>query len=187
MIKVLSNAVLPCLVCHTSGDCRLYSITLFSVCAGSFLKSNSFNSSSSRTKVRPVDDVMLPRQKTGKESASLDVKEGFSRNVGKSMSTRGIDIGSSSCNDSKVKGSKQLKDRSTESNFSASTVDHKVLPRGNSSISHANSARDLKGFQSDGKQGSLKKQSRHLNRNRLEDIVASGMISTVTVICFLFC
>ncbi|VVA96265.1 unnamed protein product [Arabis nemorensis] len=91
----------------------------------SFLKSNSFNSSSSRPKVRPVEDVMLRRQKTGKESASLDVK-----------------------------GSKQLKDRSTEANPSASTIDQKLISRGNS-------------------QGSLKKQSRHLSRNRLEDIVAS--------------
>jgi hypothetical protein len=36
----------------------------------------------------------------------------------------------------------------------------------------------LKDLQSDGKQGSLSKQARHLSRNRLEDIVASGMMST---------
>uniref|UniRef100_A0A1J3DZ53 Lysine-specific demethylase 5B n=1 Tax=Noccaea caerulescens TaxID=107243 RepID=A0A1J3DZ53_NOCCA len=132
---------------------------------GSFCKSYSFNSSSSRPKVRQVDDVMLPRQKTAKENASRDVKEGFSKNVGRSMST--------SCNDSKVKGSKQLKDWSTEANPSASTVDQKLISRGNSSSSYANGARDLKGLQSDAKQGSLSKQARHLSRNRLEDIVAS--------------
>ncbi|XP_024015604.1 uncharacterized protein LOC18023479 isoform X2 [Eutrema salsugineum] len=144
---------------------------------GSFIKSNSFNSSSSRPKVRPVDDDMLLRQKIGKENASL-VKEGFSRIVGKSTSARCIGVGSSSCKDSKVKGSKQLKDRSTEANPSASTVDQQLISRGHSSISYANNARDLQGMQSDGKQGSLKKQARHRSQNRLEDIVASGDTST---------
>ncbi|CDY53750.1 BnaAnng12780D [Brassica napus] len=124
-------------------------------CAGSLFKSKSFNSSSSRPKVRPVDDVMP--------------KEGLSRKLGRSMSTRCIDVGSSGCNDSRVQGSKQLKDRSTE----ASGVDQKLISRGNSSSSYANSARDLKSLQSDGKEGSLTKKARHLSRNRLEDIVAS--------------
>ncbi|CAA7038526.1 unnamed protein product [Microthlaspi erraticum] len=132
---------------------------------GSFGKSYSFNSSSSRPKVRQVDDVMLPRHKTVKENASHDVKEGFSKNAGRSIST--------SWNDSKLKGSKQLKDWSTEANPSASTVDPKLISRGNSSSSFANGARDLKGLQPDGKQGSLSKQARHLSRNRQEDIVAS--------------
>ncbi|KAF8096890.1 hypothetical protein N665_0299s0050 [Sinapis alba] len=125
-------------------------------CAGSLFKSNSFNSSSSRPKVRPVEAVMP--------------KEGFSRNLGRSMSTRCIDVGSSICNDSKVKGSKQLKDRSTEAYPSASGVDQKLISRGNSSSSYANSARDLKSLQSDGKEGSLTKKARHLSRNRLEDV-----------------
>ncbi|XP_010463720.1 PREDICTED: uncharacterized protein LOC104744372 isoform X1 [Camelina sativa] len=140
---------------------------------GSFFKSNSFNSSSSRPKVRTVDDVMLPRQKTGKDNSSLDLKEGFSRNVGKSMSSRCIDVGSSSCYDSKVNGTKQLKDRSIEANPSASTIDQKLISRGRSSSSYAKSPRDLKDLESDGQQGSLTKQARHLSRNRLEDIVAS--------------
>lgn len=126
---------------------------------GSLFKSNSFNSSSSRPKVRPVDDVMP--------------KEGLSRKLGRSMSTRCIEVGSSGCNDSKVKGSKQLNDRSTEAYPSASGVDQKLNPRGNSSSSYANSARDLKSLQSDVKEGSLAKKARHLSRNRLEDIVAS--------------
>lgn len=111
-------------------------------------------------------------------------KEGLSRKLGRSMSTRCIEVGSSGCNDSKVKGSKQLNDRSTEAYPSASGVDQKLNPRGNSSSSYANSARDLKSLQSDVKEGSLAKKARHLSRNRLEDIVASG---TITVICFLFC
>ncbi|CAN6926970.1 unnamed protein product [Brassica oleracea] len=124
-------------------------------CAGSLFKSKSFNSSSSRPKVRPVDDVMP--------------KEGLSRKLGRSMSTRCIDVGSSGCNDSRVQGSKQLKDRSTE----ASGVEQKLISRGNSSSSYANSARDLKSLHFDGKEGSLTKKARHLSRNRLEDIVAS--------------
>ncbi|KAG2318282.1 hypothetical protein Bca52824_021404 [Brassica carinata] len=109
-------------------------------CAGSLLKSKSFNSSSSRPKMRPVDDV--------------NPKEGFSRNLGRSMSIRCIDVGSSGCNDSKIKGSKQLKDRSTEAYPSSSRV-------------------DLKSLQSDCKEGSLTKKARKLSRNRLEDIVTS--------------
>ncbi|CAN7075891.1 unnamed protein product [Brassica oleracea var. botrytis] len=124
-------------------------------CAGSLFKSKSFNSSSSRPKVRPVDDVTP--------------KEGLSRKLGRSMSTRCIDVGSSGCNDSRVQGSKQLKDRSTE----ASGVDQKLISRGNSSSSYANSARDLKSLQSDGKEGSLTTKARQRSRNRLEDIVAS--------------
>ncbi|KAF3529313.1 hypothetical protein DY000_02044011 [Brassica cretica] len=124
-------------------------------CTGSLFKSKSFNFSSSRPKVRPVDDVMP--------------KEGLSRKLGRSMSTRCIDAGSSGCNDSRVQGSKQLKDRSTE----ASGVDQKLISRGNSSSSYANSARDLKSLHFDGKEGSLTKKARHLSRNRLEDIVAS--------------
>lgn len=120
---------------------------------------------------------MLSLQKTGKENSSLDVKEGFSRNVGKSMSY--IDVGSSSCNDSNVNGSKQMKDRSTEAKPSASTIDHKLISRSNPSSSYAKSPRDLKDLQSAGKQGSLTKQARHLSRNRVEDIVASGTISTI--------
>ncbi|XP_023641528.1 uncharacterized protein LOC17892999 isoform X2 [Capsella rubella] len=138
---------------------------------GSIFKSNSFNSSSSRPKVRPVDDV--PRQKTGKDNSSRDIKEGFSRNVGKSMSSRCVDLGSSSCIDSKVNSTKQLKDRNTEANPSASTIDQKLISRGSWSSSYAKSPRDLKDLQSDGQQGSLTKQARHLSRNRLEDIVAS--------------
>ncbi|CAH8331816.1 unnamed protein product [Eruca vesicaria subsp. sativa] len=117
------------------------------VCAGSLFKSNSFNS---RPKGRPVDDVMP--------------KEGLSRKLGRSMSTRCIDVVSSGCNDSRVKGSKQLNDRSTEAYPAASAVDQKLISRGNSSSSYANSARDCK-------EGSLTKKARNLNR--VEDIVAS--------------
>ncbi|XP_010420369.1 PREDICTED: uncharacterized protein LOC104705960 [Camelina sativa] len=154
---------------------------------GAFLKSSSFNCSSSKPKVQLMDDAIHPRQKTGKEYTALEIKEGGFRNVGKSMSSRTTDTGSSSGNDSHAKvlgskvhhlqegkSSKQVKDRSTEAKVSASSIDQKLKSRGNSSVSHANNNRDLKGLQSDGKRGSLTKQVSNLNRNRLENPVASG-------------
>ncbi|KAL0887765.1 hypothetical protein Bca101_011748 [Brassica carinata] len=145
---------------------------------GAFLKSSSFNSSSSKPKVQLVDDVILSRKKTVKECTPLDIKEGGVGIVSKSMSSRTTDTGSSSGNDSQAKilaskvhsqegkSSKQLKDRSTEANASAASTDQKLTPR--------SSTRDLKGLQSDGKRGSLTKQVSNLNRNRLENPIASG-------------
>lgn len=153
------------------------------------MKSSSFNSSSSKPKVQLMDDAIHPRQKTGKEYTALDVKEGGFRNVGKSMSSRNTDAGSSCGNDSPAKmlgskvyhmqegkSSKPVKDRSTEANVSASSIDQKLKSRGNSSVSHTNNNRDLKGLQFDGKRGTLTKQLSNLNRNRLENPVVSGMI-----------
>ncbi|XP_024011765.1 remodeling and spacing factor 1 isoform X2 [Eutrema salsugineum] len=148
---------------------------------GAFLKSSSFNCSSSRGKVQHMDDIIIPRKKTGKEYTSLDIKEGSSGNASR-MSSRTTDAGISSGNDSQAKlfaskegkSSKQLKDRSTEANLSTSSTDQKLTSRSNSSASYANNTRDLKGLQSDGKRGSLTKQVSNLNRNRLENPVASG-------------
>ncbi|CAF2344744.1 unnamed protein product [Brassica napus] len=145
---------------------------------GAFLKSSSFNSSSSKPKVQLMDDVILPRKKTGKEYTPVDIKEGGLGIVSKSMSSRTTDTGSSSGNDSEAKtlaskvhsqegkSSKQLKDRSAEANALAASTDQKLTPRSNT--------RDLKGLQSDGKRGSLTKQVSNLNRNRLENPIASG-------------
>ncbi|XP_013611052.1 PREDICTED: uncharacterized protein LOC106317825 [Brassica oleracea var. oleracea] len=145
---------------------------------GAFLKSSSFNSSSSKPKVQLMDDVILPKKKTGKEYTPVDIKEGGLGIVSKSMSSRTTDTGSSSGNDSEAKilaskvhsqegkSSKQLKDRSAEANASAASTDQKLTPR--------SSTRDLKGLQSDGKRCSLTKQVSNLNRNRLENPIASG-------------
>ncbi|CAH8362217.1 unnamed protein product [Eruca vesicaria subsp. sativa] len=139
---------------------------------GTFLKSSSFNSSSSKPKVQLMDDVILPRKKTGKEYTPVDVKEGDVGIVSKSMSSRTTGTGSSTGNDSQAKilaskvhsqegkSSKQLKDRSTEANASAASTDQKLNSRSS--------------LQSDGKRGSLTKQVSNLNRNRLENPVASG-------------
>jgi len=158
------------------------------------LKSSSFNCSSSKPKVQLMDDAIHPRQKTGKEDTALDLKVGGFRNVGKSMPSRTTDAGNSGGSDSQAKmlGSKvyhsqegkslkQVKDRNREANASASSIDQKLKSRGNSSVSHANNNRDLKGLQSDGKRGNLTKQVSNLSRNRLENSVVSGMILIIFV------
>ncbi|CAH8364694.1 unnamed protein product [Eruca vesicaria subsp. sativa] len=152
---------------------------------GGFLKSSSFNSSSSKPKVQLMDDVILPRKKIRKDT-SLEIKEGVFGNVSKSMLSR-TDTGNSSGNDSQAKmlaskvfqsqdgkSPKQLKDRSTEANAPAASTDQKLTPRSSSGALYANSPRDLKGLQSDGKRGNLTKQVSNLNRNRLENSVTSG-------------
>ncbi|CAN8236181.1 unnamed protein product [Cochlearia groenlandica] len=143
---------------------------------GALLKSSSFNCSSSKPKVQLIDDVIPPRQKAGKEHISLDTKEGGFRSVGKQMSSRTSDTGSSHSQEGK--SSNQLKDCSTEANVSASTTDQKLTSRCNSSVAYANNTKDLKGLQSDGKRGSLVKQISNLSRNRKENPVASGDFSS---------
>ncbi|KAF3510859.1 hypothetical protein F2Q69_00000698 [Brassica cretica] len=147
---------------------------------GGFLKSSSFNSSSTKPKVQLMDDdVILPRKKIRKDS-SLG-------NLSKSMSSKTTDTGSSNGNDSQAKmlaskfyhsqegkSPKQLKDRSTEANAPAASTDQKLSPRSSLGSSYANSTRDSKGLQSDGKRGSLTKQVSNLNRNRLESPVTCG-------------
>ncbi|XP_013628541.1 PREDICTED: uncharacterized protein LOC106334743 isoform X1 [Brassica oleracea var. oleracea] len=147
---------------------------------GGFLKSSSFNSSSTKPKVQLMDDdVILPRKKIRKDS-SLG-------NLSKSMSSKTTDTGSSNGNDSQAKmlaskvyhsqegkSPKQLKDRSTEANAPTASTDQKLTPRSSLGSSYANSTRDSKALQSDGKRGSLTKQVSNLNRNRLESPVTSG-------------
>lgn len=163
------------------------------------MKSSSFNSSSTKPKVQLMDDdVILPRKKIRKDS-SLG-------NLSKSMSSKTTDTGSSNGNDSQAKmlaskvyhsqegkSPKQLKDRSTEANAPTASTDQKLTPRSSLGSSYANSTRDSKALQSDGKRGSLTKQVSNLNRNRLESPVTSGMIpisyidTSVTLSFIVFC
>ena len=53
---------------------------------GTLFKSNSFNASNSKPKVRLVDEVVPEKQKAGKEHVYLDTKERSGRLIGKSMS-----------------------------------------------------------------------------------------------------
>ena len=93
---------------------------------GTFLKSNSFNTLSSKSKVKLVDDVVPQKQKGAREYTSLDMKEGPARMISKSMSFKSANSGRTNATESKVKmlssksthvqdvkGLKQAKERGT--------------------------------------------------------------------------
>ncbi|EYU19754.1 hypothetical protein MIMGU_mgv1a000792mg [Erythranthe guttata] len=67
---------------------------------GIFSKSNSFNSLSSKPKVKLVDQVVIQRQKSSKEHGSFRLKDGGVRSIGKSMSFKSTN---SSRSESKIK------------------------------------------------------------------------------------
>uniref|UniRef100_A0A5B7AG95 PHD-type domain-containing protein n=1 Tax=Davidia involucrata TaxID=16924 RepID=A0A5B7AG95_DAVIN len=92
---------------------------------GTLVKSYSFNSSNAKPKVKLVDEAVPQKQKSARESASLDTKDGAGRLIGKSMSFKSANSGRFNASESKVKmlspkfshgqdlkGSKQAKDRS---------------------------------------------------------------------------
>lgn len=93
---------------------------------GALLKSNSFNTLSSKPKVKLVDEVIPPKQKGARDYNSLDMKEGPTRMMSKSMSFRSANSGRMNATESKVKmlssksthvqdvkGLKQAKERGT--------------------------------------------------------------------------
>ncbi|XP_058206469.1 uncharacterized protein LOC131319981 isoform X4 [Rhododendron vialii] len=90
---------------------------------GTLLKSNSFHSTNAPT-VKLDDEVVLQKQKSARESTSIDIKEGPVRSIGKSMSFKSVNPGRLNPSESKVKmlspkfshghdvkGSKQAKER----------------------------------------------------------------------------
>lgn len=68
---------------------------------GALLKSNSFSTSNTKPKVKPVEEVLPEKQKRVREPASLDMKEGVSKMMGKSMSFKSS--GRLNATESKVK------------------------------------------------------------------------------------
>ncbi|XP_057478874.1 uncharacterized protein LOC130766198 isoform X3 [Actinidia eriantha] len=70
---------------------------------GTLLKSNSFNSTNAKPKVKLVDEVVLQKQKSARELASLDVKEGAIRSMGKSISFKSVNPSRLNPSESKVK------------------------------------------------------------------------------------
>ena len=100
------------------------------------LKSNSFNASNSKPKVKLVDEVVPEKQKGSKEHVSLDTKERSGRLIGKSMSFKSPNSGRLGASDSKVKmlspryihtvdlkGLKQTKERTAFERKSLSKLD----------------------------------------------------------------
>ncbi|XP_059435246.1 uncharacterized protein LOC132168162 isoform X4 [Corylus avellana] len=93
---------------------------------GTLLKSNSFSTLNSKPKVKLVDEVVLQKQKGGREYTSIDTKEGPARIISKSMSFKYANTGRTNAPESKVrmlsskfthlqdpKGLKQAKERGT--------------------------------------------------------------------------
>nr|XP_023874432.1 uncharacterized protein LOC111986766 isoform X4 [Quercus suber] len=176
---------------------------------GALLKSNSFNTLSSKPKDIP------PKQKGARDYNSLDMKEGPARMMSKSMSFRSANSGRTNATESKVKmlssksthvqdvkALKQAKERGTferkhlskldrplvssttiSSTVSTPKLDQKLTSRGETSLpSYISNNRDLKVVQSDGKL-SLSKVTSSLGRKVVEIPVPSGGASSTSGIC----
>lgn len=167
-------------------------------------KSNSFNASNSKPKVKLVDEVVPEKQKGGKEHTSLDMKERSGRMMGKSMSFKSANASRLSASDSKVKmlsprfthpvdlkGLKQGKDRTAFERKSLSKLDRPPVISTTSStvstpkadqasrvesnlLSSASNNRDSK-VHSEGKL-STSKSNGNLARKPVETPVTSGMM-----------
>ncbi|XP_022743833.1 uncharacterized protein LOC111294704 [Durio zibethinus] len=179
---------------------------------GTLLKSNSFNTLNSKPKVKLVDEVVLQKQKSARERASLGSKQEPARMMGKSMSfkstnSRRLNIGESKFKmlSSKyphvqdLKGLKQVNERisSERKNFSkldrsSSTVstpkvDQKLTPRGDIiSYSSASNNRETKVVQSDGKTSTLSRITSNLGRKGVENAVAAAVGVSSTNGCISF-
>lgn len=70
---------------------------------GTLSKTNSFNTLNSKPKVKLVDEVIPQKPKGTREHVSLDLKEGPTRVVGKSMSFKSANSGRSNSSESKFK------------------------------------------------------------------------------------
>lgn len=103
---------------------------------GTLLKSNSFNTLNSKPKVKLVDEFIPQKPRGTREHASLEVKEGPSRALGKSQSFKTPSSGRASMSEAKVKmlpskfphvqdpkGIKQGKDRNILDRKNPSKVD----------------------------------------------------------------
>ncbi|GAV86202.1 hypothetical protein CFOL_v3_29635 [Cephalotus follicularis] len=178
---------------------------------GTLLKANSFNSINSKEKVKLVDEVFHQKLKGTREHASLDLKEGPTRVVGKSMSFK-----SSNSSESKfkilpskyshfqdLKGLKPVKDRiaferkklpkldhsetcSTTASSAVSThkAEHKLTPRGESnSLSYASNNRESKAVQFDSKSSILSRANTIVSRKRVENPFTSVGTVSANGIC----
>ena len=147
-----------------------------------------------------VDEVVLQKQKSAREHASLDSKEEPARMMGKSMSFKSTNSGWSGESKFKMlsskypqvqdlKGLKQVKERislerknfskldRSSSTVSTPKVDQKLIPRSDIiSYSSASNNRETKVVQSDGKPSTLSRSTSSLARKGVENAVTSGML-----------
>lgn len=150
------------------------------------------------------DEVVLQKQKSPREHASLHNKEEPARMMGKSMSFRSTNSGQ--LNETKfkmlsskyphvkdLKGLKQVKEHvslerksfskldCSSSTVSTPKVGQKLTPRADiTSHSSASNNRETKGLQSDGKPSILSRSSSNLACNGVQSAVSSGMLRVVT-------
>lgn len=166
------------------------------------MKSKSFNTSNSKSKMKLVDEVVLQKQKSAREHASFDSKEEPTRIMGKSMSFKSSNSGRSTEKESKfkmlsskyshvqdLKGLKPVKERislerknfskldRSSSTVSTSKVDQKQTTRADT-ISHSSAInnRETKVVQTDGKASTLSRSTSNLVRKGVENAVTSGML-----------
>ncbi|XP_022746958.1 uncharacterized protein LOC111296775 isoform X2 [Durio zibethinus] len=171
---------------------------------GALLKSNSFNIVNSKPKVKLVDEIVLQKQKSAREHASLDSKEEPARMMGKSMSFkfskfRWLDAGESKfkmlsskyLHAQDLKGLKQVKERislerknfskldRSSSTVSTPKVDQKLTPSADTiSPSSATNNRETKVARSDGKPSTLSRSASNLARKAVGVSSTNGRISS---------
>ncbi|XP_022718629.1 uncharacterized protein LOC111276921 isoform X2 [Durio zibethinus] len=166
---------------------------------GTLLKSSSFNPLNSKPKVKLVDEVVLQKQKSAREHASLDSREEPARMMGKAISFKSTNSGRLYTGESKFKmlstkyphvqdrkGLKQVNERMSlerknflkldrsNSTVSVPKVDQKLTPRADT-ISHSSASnnRETKVVQSDGKPCTLSRSTSSLAR--VENAVTSAV------------
>ncbi|XP_059625095.1 protein PARALOG OF AIPP2-like isoform X2 [Cornus florida] len=172
---------------------------------GIFMKSSSFSSSNAKPKVKLVDEVVLQKQKSAREHASLDMKKGSARLMGKSISFKSANSSRPNASELKVKmlspkfshgqdlkGLKKGKNWNSverKSSFrserpfvnsatvSTTRVDQKLASHGETyPVSCGSNNHELKTLQSDSKLTTSSKLTSHLARLDSEMPVALGEI-----------
>ncbi|XP_057970025.1 uncharacterized protein LOC131159286 isoform X2 [Malania oleifera] len=174
---------------------------------GVLLKSNSFSTSNLQPKVKPFDENLPQKQKGPRESATIDLKEGPTRMISKSMSFKAATLGRTNATEAKVKmlsskvshvqdqkGFRQMKERNNLERKNPSKLDRSLvssitssstvsIPKGDQKLISRgeiilSNNRDLKAVHSDGKLTTLSKQMSNPNRKGSEiPLVSVGATS----------
>ncbi|KAK8542855.1 hypothetical protein V6N13_136593 [Hibiscus sabdariffa] len=172
-------------------------------------KSNSFNSLNSKRKVKLVDEVVLQKQKSAREHASVDSREELSRMMDKSVLFKSTNSGKLNTRESNfrrlsskyqhaqdqqeskiVREQISLERKSyskldlSDSTVSVDKVDKKVIPCADI-IFHSSSSnyQETKAVQSDGKQSTLSKSICNLALKGVESAVTSDVVIPSTTGC----
>ncbi|GMJ11333.1 hypothetical protein HRI_004802500 [Hibiscus trionum] len=166
---------------------------------GTSFKSNSFNSLNSKRKVKLVDEVVLQKQKSATEHASLDSREELGRMMDKSTNSGKLNTGESNFKrlSSKYlhvqdqKGSKIIRERIPLARKSSSKLDRSGSPVSIHKVdkklrpcadiifhSSASNHQETKAVQSDGKHSTLSKSISNLAHKDVVVPLTNGCISS---------